>query len=179
MGKGREGKGFTPCVAVLWGPDRAWGQPHQATLGLKTQGLVLRNVEICKCLTFLGKKKKNTQPNQKNPKHRLLVSNKQPPDLLLQRRALRPFSSLIKLNRLSLSQGMMCRASVGEFGPSPIQKPPGEAEGACGSLLNPATAADMETSKISVGVIQMWLPFSTPGLLFFSDSHLSSGEKSH
>lgn len=47
---------------------------------------------------------------------------------------------------------MMCRASLGEFGPSPSRKPPGEAKGACGSLFVSATAADMEVSKISAGV---------------------------
>lgn len=65
------------------------------------------------------------QPNQKNPKHRLLASNKQPRDLLSQLRSLQLFLSLMKLNCLRLSQGIMCRASVGEFGPSPIQNPQG------------------------------------------------------
>lgn len=75
---------------------------------------------------------------------------------------------------------MMCRASVGEFGPSPIQEPLGEMEGACGSLLNLATAADMEASKISAGVIWMWLSFPTLCLLFFfPDCHLGNGEKLH
>lgn len=132
-------------------------------------------------ISISGKKEKKNhiiQP-KKTPKHRLLVSNKQPPDLLSQRGALRLLPSLIKLNHLSLSQGMMCRASVGEFGPSPIQYPPGEVEGVCGSPLNPATAADMEASKTSADVIQMWLSFPTIHLLFLSDCHLSSGEKLH
>lgn len=62
---------------------------------------------------------------------------------------------------------MMCRASVGEFGPSPIQKPPGEEEGECQSLLNLTAATDVEPSKISAGVIQMWLSFPTLCLPFF------------
>lgn len=61
---------------------------------------------------------------------------------------------------------MMCRASLGEFGPSPNQKPPGEAKGACGSLFISATAAGMEISKISAGVKEVRLSFTT--LAFFT-----------
>lgn len=73
---------------------------------------------------------------------------------------------------------MMYRASVGEFGPSPIQEPLGEMEGACGSLLNLDTAADMEASKISACVIWMWL-FLLSACFFFPDCHLGNGEKLH
>lgn len=61
---------------------------------------------------------------------------------------------------------MMCRASLGEFGPSPNQKPPGEAKGACGNRFTSATAANMEVSKISAGVKEMRLSFTT--LTFFT-----------
>lgn len=79
---------------------------------------------------------------------------------------------------------MMRRASLSEFGPSPNQKPPGEAKGACGSLLISATPADMEVSKISAGVKEVRLSFITLAFLllvwvFLSDSHVGSGEKFH
>jgi len=114
------------------------------------------------------KEKPHTTHTKKTTRHRLQVSKQQPPDLLSQCRAQWPLRSLIKINHLSLSQEMMCRASVGEFGPSPIEKPLGEAEEECGSLLNMVTAADTAASKISAGVIQMWLSFPTLRLLFSS-----------